>query len=52
MAMVRHAHNLYEKAEGGMVTQNCRMNVDVKGTVWKSVCWISLAQGWDQWRLL
>jgi hypothetical protein len=52
MGMVRDTHNLYEKAESGMFTQNCRMNVDVKGIVWKSVGWIHLAQGLDQWRLL
>ena len=45
MGMVRNTHNLYEKAEDGV-------NVDVKGSVWKSVGWIRLAQGWDQWRLL
>jgi len=44
MGMVRHAHNLYEKAEDGMFSRNCRMNDDVKGRVWAGFVWLLCAR--------
>ena len=52
MGIVRHAHNLYGKAEDRRFTQYFGMNIGVKGIVWKNVGWIHLAQVWDQWRVL